>query len=71
MPTPRPHCRHCDRLIVGCAETKYGYGWVHAATNREACYHTHPSRPVAEPVTVDDMREAGNERMRRSRERRR
>ncbi|HEX9766862.1 MAG TPA: hypothetical protein VGA36_08860, partial [Nitriliruptorales bacterium] len=30
-------CRSCGRPIIGCAETAYSDGWVHASDNRERC----------------------------------
>lgn len=50
-----PKCRTCGRPIYGVPldATRYGKGWVHVRSNREAC--PPPHRALAEPPTLDDV----------------
>lgn len=48
-----PRCRTCGKPIVGCAETKFGGGWVHVRSNAERC--PAPHRSFAATVTSEDL----------------
>lgn len=65
----QPKCRTCGRAILGCAETKYGGGWVHAHNNAERC--PAPHRAFAQPPSLEDLNARHNANQARSRARRR
>jgi len=61
-------CRTCGRQIHGCAQTKFGGGWVHIHNNAERC--PAPHRAFAEPPSLEDLNakvlaDAGRARLRR------